>query len=171
MKKFIRDQIRRLIASARKRIAAYLGGSDKPGDKHPSIHAIRFLGPSIAGWQETTTLHAYKQGASLMLRYDKADIWPEATSRATDGGPLVGNVWVVVQVDGEWLCDTWDWMRPGQQSKALASVRGTDGHIQRPPLSTWIPRSGHAYGFIVSTPARAGVETIMERSQISWVDW
>ncbi len=132
---------------------------------------VQWLDTNISSWPQTATLNARVSGGTLHLRYDKAKVWPTARTRASDGGPLNGNCWILVNVDGTWNAATFDWLRTGQTTKPVGSVRGTGGHIPRAPLNTFVPRSGERYGFMVSTPARGPERTINERSNISMVTW
>ncbi len=142
------------------------GGSDAI-----SLSGVVWLDTNVSGWSRTATLNASVGGGMINLPYDKANVWPTTRTRASDGGPLNGNCWVFVQVNGTWHAATFDWMRTGQTAKAAASVRGTGGHIPRAPLNTWTPRSGETIGFMVSTPARTADRTINERSNVSMVTW
>jgi hypothetical protein len=132
---------------------------------------VQWLDTNISNWPQTATLNASVSGGTLHLRYNKAKVWPTARTRASDGGPLNGNCWILVNIDGTWHAATFDWLRTGQTSKPVGSVRGTGGHIPRAPLNTFVPRSGERYGFMVSTPARGPERTINERSNISMVTW
>lgn len=142
------------------------GGSDAI-----SLSGVVWLDQDVSGWSRTATLNASVSGGAIQLNYDKANVWPTARTRASDGGPLVGNCWVFVNVGGTWHAATFDWMRSGQTAKAVSSVRGTGGHIPHAPLSSWTPSSGQTYGFMVTTPARGGERTINERSNVSMVTW
>jgi len=135
------------------------------------LPGVVWLDTDISGWSQTAVLHAGVSGGTLRLSYDKASVWPTTATRASDGGPLNGNCWVIVNLDGTWYAATFDWMRTGQTSKSTAAVRGTDGHIRQSPLNSWTPRSGETYGFMVSTPARTGERTVNQRSNVSMVQW
>lgn len=145
-------------------------GSSDPGSPI-NLSSVRWLDTNISGWAQTATLNASLSGGTLVLSYDKANAWPTARTRASDGGPLVGNVWIFVNRNGTWYGATWDWMRRGQTSKAKNSVRGTGGHIPHAPLNSFTPSPGQTYGFMVSTVARGGERTINERSNVSMVVW
>lgn len=154
-------------------------GNDRPNNPTPppddgspiDFSSVVWLSANISGWAQTATLQASVSGGTLRLNYDKAREWPTARTRASDGGPLNGNCWIFVNVNGVWHASTFDWMRSGQTSKPVNSVRGTGGHIPRAPLNTFTPRSGETYGFMVSTPARGAERTINERSNVSMVVW
>ncbi len=150
---------------------AETGSSEGTGADEIPLSGVVWLDTDVSGWAQTTTLSAGVSGGTIRLDYDKASVWPHASTRASNGGPLVGNCWVFVNLDGTWYAATWDWMRPGQTSKAASAVRGTGGHIGRAPLNTWTPKSGETYGFMVSTVARTGDRTINERSNVTMVTW
>lgn len=136
---------------------------DEPSD-------IKWHGVDASKWPVTTQLSVSLDARNIHLRYDKASSWPIARTRATNGGPLVGNAWVLIPRDGVWHAHTFEWMRRGQQSKARGSVRGTGGHIQSRDFSDWTPVPGETYRFMVSTPAR-GERGIDERSDIVGITW
>ncbi len=146
--------------------AATGGGSDAI-----SLSSVVWLDTDVSGWSMAATLNASVGGGMINLPYDKANVWPTTSTRASDGGPINGNCWVFVRVNGTWHAATFDWMRTGQAAKAATAVRGTGGHIPHAPLNTWTPRSGERYGFMVSTPARTDDRTINERSNVSMVTW
>ena len=128
------------------------------------------MSPGDPPWPVTTTLNAHVSGNTLVLANDKERTWPRGLE-ARGGGAINANAWVFVDVGGTWYAATWEWLRTGQHSKLLSWVKGTDGHIHGAPLSTWTPKSGETYGFMVSTPARSAVRTVNERSNVSWVVW
>ncbi len=130
-----------------------------------------WLDADISAWPVVSPLAASVAGGTLHLQYSHASAWPVARQRAKDGGPLVGNVWVIARIEGTWYAATWDWMRLGQQSKAAASLRGTGGHIQHAPLNRWTPSPGEPLGLIVSTPARGAERTRNERTGVAWIIW
>ncbi len=144
-----------------------------PGDGKDelSLKDVVWLDTDISGWPITTQLNASVSGGSMLLPYDKARVWPTAKTRASNGGPLNGNAWIVVNVGGTWYAATWEWLRTGQTSKPISAVTGGGGHIPKAPLNAFRPRSGETYGFMVSTPARTGDRTINERSNVSLVVW
>ncbi|MCC5843645.1 MAG: hypothetical protein JJU05_05275 [Verrucomicrobia bacterium] len=141
------------------------------GQDEISMSGVVWLDANVSGWPITTQLNARVSGGSILLPYDKASSWPTARTRASNGSPLVGNVWIFVNRGGTWYAATWDWMRPGQTAKSTSAVRGTGGHIRSAPLNNFTPRSGETYGFMVSTPARSAERTINQRSNVSLVVW
>lgn len=134
-----------------------------------NANEVVWLDADVSGWARTATLRAGVTAGSVILAYDKAGEWPNTRTRASDGGPLIGNCWVIVNQGGTWYGATWDWMRPGQQAKARPALTGRNGHIQSAPLNAWRPSSGEQIGLMVSTPGRTGERTINERSNIDLV--
>ncbi len=141
---------------------------EQPANEFPD--GTRWLHADVSGWPVTATLNASVDARTIHLRYDKANTWPVLRQRAQNGGPLVGNVWAVIQHDGQWYAVAWDWMRQGQQSKGRSSFRGSGGHMPG-PLSNFTPRSGEVYYFFVSTAARGAERSSNERSNLSQVVW
>ncbi len=135
------------------------------------LSKVVWLDTDISGWASTATLNASTSGDTLILDYDKANVWPTAQTRARNGGPLNATAWVFVNIDGTWHAATFEWMHRGGTTRHFSSVRGTGGHIQHAPLNRWRPVSGETYGFMVTTPARTADRTINERSNVSMVTW
>ncbi len=132
---------------------------------------VVWLDADVSGWARTASLNASVSGDTLILDYDKASVWPTASTRARSGGPLNAAAWVIVNIDGTWYAATFEWMRTGGTTRQLDSVRGSGGHIPHAPLNRWRPVSGETYGFMVTTPARTADRTINERSNVSMVTW
>ncbi len=141
--------------------------ADLPADLPESV---TWLHHDISAWPVTASLEASIEPALIRLSYDKARAWPVAKTKASDGGDLVGNCWVLIEQDGQWYAVAWDWMRHGQTAKPRSSLRGSDNHMPG-ALSSFSPQSGARYGFVVSTPARGQERTSNERSNVSWVTW
>ena len=131
--------------------------SEQPHDGIPD--GTIWLHKDVSGWPITTTLSAaVSKSGTVTLSYDKARVWPEV-----DGA--VANPWVFVQLDGQWYAATWEWLRPGQQSKDMGG-KSWGGHIKRPPLSAWEPKSGERVFMMVSGLARSGTKNVQERSNL-----
>jgi hypothetical protein len=135
-----------------------------------SLNNVVWHGVDVSSWPVTASLNAYIANGVLWLSNNKENEWP-GSIEARGGGAINGVAWVFVEIDGTWHAATWEWLRRGQHSKLVSWVKGTNGHIHYAPLNTWVPRSGETYGFMVSTPARGGVRTINERSNISLIRW
>lgn len=76
-----------------------------------------WLNQNITNWKKTATLNARVDSSTIHLNYDKSTSWPAGKTLARDGGEMVGNAWVFVNLNGVWNAETWEWMRKGQQGK------------------------------------------------------
>jgi hypothetical protein len=135
-----------------------------------SLSGVVWLDMDISGWPITTSLNPHVSGGVLWLENDKENVWPDGVE-ARGGGGCNANAWIFVKVDGTWYAATWEYLRRGGHHKQAAWLKGGDGHISSPPLSTWYPRSGETYGHMVSTLARGGYRTIDERSNVALHTW
>ncbi len=139
-------------------------------DNLKDFEPLVWLDANVSSWKVTTKLNAHISGDQLVLANDKHDKWPRGLE-ARGGGAINANAWVLVNLDGKWHIATWEWLRTGQHNKDVDWLKGTDRHIHRAPLSTWEPKSGETYGFMVSTPARGAERTLNERSDVSLLVW
>ena len=133
---------------------------------------IEWANANISGWPATAKLTVSFSGQTLNMRYDKANVWPAGNTRASDGGPLVGNAWVIAKspVTGRLTAATWEWMRPGQQAKPAYKVE--DGHTKvRQFPSGWQPVAGEEVWIMVSSMVRGSERTVNERSNAVKVTW
>jgi hypothetical protein len=123
---------------------------------------VVWLHKDVSAWPITATLSASVSTAgTVTLTYDKSRSWGEV-----DGA--VANPWIFVELDGQWYGATWEWLRPGQQSKQMGG-KSWGGHIKRAPLSSWEPKSGERVFMMVSGLARSGTKNVAERSNLSEV--
>lgn len=129
----------------------------------PSMSKITWLNTDISGWKQTTKLSASQSGSTVTLNYDKSKVWPDM------GGNINANVWIVIPLDGRYYAVTWEWLRPGQQSKAACAV--SPSHFKNSKVSNWYPKKGETYHMMVSTPARGPQRTLNERSNLAPVKW
>jgi len=149
---------------------------DSPPSQSSDIpEPVKMLHADVSGWEKTATLHASVSGSKIILNYDKARIWP---ARERYGVMVNANPWVFVQKDdGIWYGATFEWLRPGQTSKPLATVNGA--HIKGMngigvrvrPLLDFEPISGETYYFMVSGLARDAARNVQERSNAVPVVW
>ncbi len=148
----------------------YFGGADQPDPEDPiDLSRVRWMDADVSGWTETARLTARHGGSYMIVDYDKAGVWPPGEFTA-DGSPLVGNPWIFIKVNGAWVAQTWEWLRPNQTSKNISSVSGD--HFVSGEMRDWSPVSGETYGFMVSTQARRGYRSpVNERSNVSMVVW
>lgn len=140
------------------------GGGDAASGASFSLGGVHWLHANVSGWAQTATLSGVNiSGGSITLKYNKAKVWPAV-------GGLNANPWIFVNRDGKWYGATWGWLRHGQTTKAVSSVRGD--HIKKAPLNNFTPVSGETYGFMVSGLARdKGTRNVSERSNVVMVRW
>ena len=161
--------------------AAPSGTSGAPGVRDEINPAeVTWLHTDVGGWPVTSTITSVRirdvPAGGICIEHTKADSWPG--TQTAGGSNLAGNPWVFARVNGRWHAATYEWLRPGQTCKLAVAgshaepSRELGPHIKRSPLDSWVPRSGDAVGFMVSTPARAGPEgPVQERSNIVLQDW
>ncbi|MDD5705135.1 MAG: hypothetical protein PHR35_04360 [Kiritimatiellae bacterium] len=140
------------------------GGSSGGSAGPINLGSVRWLHHNVSGWAQTANLSSVRiSGGSITLNYNKARVWPEV-------GGVNANPWIFVNLDGTWYAATWEWLRFGQTTKAVTSVRGD--HIKKAPLNNFTPVSGETYGFMVSGLARdKSTRNVSERSNIVMVRW
>ena len=128
---------------------------------------VVWLHTDVSGWAQTASLGVSISGDTIRLKYDKTNVWPARVPLTST--PLNANAWVFVRQNGTWYAATWEWLKPGQTSKATSSVNGH--HIGRAPLQNFSPKSGEVYGFMVSGLARNATRNVYERSNVVMVRW
>lgn len=103
----------------------------------------------------------------VVLAHSKAGHWPIVVQ---DGTAVEGNPWLVALVNGEWLCATWEWLRPGQIRKTMPPDDFRNA-IKAPEFIGWSAEN-QLVGFFVSTLARGSARSpVQERSNVSWWDY
>lgn len=124
---------------------------------------VVWLYENVSGWAQTSSLSVSFSGGYINLNYDKARVWP-----AVNGSNA--NPWVFVFRDGKWYAATFEWLRFGQTSKPMFTVRGD--HIKKSPLNNFQPVSGEVYGFMVSGLARdSSTRNVRERTNVVMKRW
>ena len=131
-----------------------------------ALSSVTWLNTDVSSWKQTSTLSVSISGGTITLNYDKANTWP---SGSVDGTKVNANPWVFVKLDNKWYAATFEWLRPGQTSKPTSTVDGS--HINASPLSSWHPKSGETYGFMVSGLARSSTRNVTERTQVVMAKW
>jgi hypothetical protein len=118
----------------------------------------------VSDWAETAHLTVRLTSSSIILDYDKANVWPP-------NGDVVANPWIFVPKENGpgWYAATFEWMRPGQTSKNISSVSGS--HIKQAPLQDFAPVPGVWYGFMVSGLCRDSRRNVYERSNVYMLQW
>ena len=128
------------------------------------LNSVKWLHTNVSGWAETSRITNVSIGnPPICIEHTKAGRWP-----AKNG--LEGNPWIFVNLNGQWYAGTYEWLASGQICKGIHA--GNIGeHIGIPPLNSWRPRSGELVGFMVSARARAGGDTVSERSNVVMMRW
>lgn len=133
---------------------------------------VTWLHANVRDWPATAQMTASISGGQIRFPYDKANVWPVATSGTGKG--TNANVWAIVPIAGQWYAATWEWLRKGQTSKptwVLDKSTGKGDHFKVAPLNKWTPRSGERFYLMVSGHARAAGRNVQERSNPSPVVW
>ena len=135
------------------------------------LSSIQWLHASVRDWPQTATITGAKiDKKTISFPYDKADVWPVATSGT--GKDTNANVWAIVNIGGKWYAGTWEWLRKGQTSKVAGCLDGSKGdHFKVSPLNSWRPKSGEEFYLLVSGHARDAGRNVKERSQPVKVRW
>ncbi|NLF96499.1 MAG: hypothetical protein GX569_07155 [Candidatus Riflebacteria bacterium] len=134
------------------------------------LSQVAWDGHDIRNWPVTSNLSAGVVGGKVNLKHDKANTWPDVGKKASDGGPVTGNAWVIAKINGQWRAATWEWLRKGQQSKAATSIAGD--HVKRGTWpKDWRPSPGETIYIAVSGLCRDKTRNVSERSQFKKVVW
>ncbi len=142
------------------------GGSVSGGNSDFSdfnFSKVTWLDQNVSGWAETSRITSIqvKSGGQICINDTERGQWP--TGNPLGGGPLDGNPWVFVKINGRYYGATYEWLRPGQickfgheNTKPLSKVYNSAwrGHIRLSPLKQWVARPGEVVGFMVSGFAR-----------------
>jgi len=137
---------------------------------------VRFVHENVSSWPVTSTLNVSVSGSILNLEYDKKNTWGSRSSSLCTG--CNANPWVIVNFDGQWWAGTYEWFRFGQTAKDWTKVL-EGGHIKGGPFgfsrSTWQPKNGETYGFMVSGlarfPTNVSPGNVQERTNIQLYKW
>ncbi|ODS52857.1 MAG: hypothetical protein ABS36_15420 [Acidobacteria bacterium SCN 69-37] len=135
------------------------------------------LGPSsVAAWPQTSTVIGVRSGGGqLCVNHTKLGAWPLV--RFFDTTAYVeASQWVFANIGGQWVGGAGEWVRPGQECKAVdAQSIGRDAFYgdNMEPLRSWVPRPGEQFAVMVTTPARAwpNMTSTNERSNVVFVRW
>lgn len=141
-----------------------------PGEEADSpikLSDVEWLHTDVSGWKETGKLKSVSTGSgTITLDYDKANVWPAVKVR---DNMLNANPWIFVKKGNKWYAGTFEWFRPGQTTKKIASV--ADDHIKESELDGFKPKVGETYGFMVSGLARDENRNTEERTNIVMYQW
>ncbi|HRT06167.1 MAG TPA: hypothetical protein P5204_10755, partial [Kiritimatiellia bacterium] len=133
---------------------------------------VAWLHENVRDWPATAKMTASVGNGLINFPYDKANVWPVATSGVEAG--TNANVWAIVKIGGVWYAGTWEWLRKGQTSKPAGCLGHTGGygdHFKKAPLSSWTPKSGESFYVMVSGHARSSGRNVMERANPVKVTW
>ena len=145
-------------------------GIQVAGDWPAELADVKWLHANVRDWPQTAKLTANVDAKNINFPYDKAGVWPVATSGTGEG--TNANVWAIVQISGKWFAATWEWLRKGQTSKPVGCLDGSKGdHFKVSPLNKWRPKSGERFYLMVSGHARTASRNVKERSNPYKVTW
>jgi hypothetical protein len=137
------------------------------------LEDVVWLHANVRDWPVTTKIVGAKvANGQIQFPYDKANVWPVATSGT--GKDTNANPWAIVQIGGTWYAATWEWLRAGQTSKpmwVLDKSTGKGDHFKVSPLNNWKPKSGERFYVMVSGHARSTGRNVKERSDPVEVVW
>ena len=143
------------------------------GDWPAELADVKWLHANVRDWPQTAKLTANVDAKNINFPYDKAGVWPVATSGVEEG--TNANPWVIVKwTDGKWYAATFGWLRKGQTAKpkwVLDRSTGKGDHIKVSPLSNWKPKSGERFYVMVSGHARSTGRNVKERSDPVEIVW
>lgn len=133
----------------------------------------------IAKWDVTADLQDLRvYWNRIVFPYDQSPPWPVFDPDAER--PVVGNLWFMANLQGMdgWYAGTVDWIRPHQKDKRLDvpekhidTAHALPTFIKEGPLGSYVPGIGDPCGFLVSSIARNGLNTVNERSNVLLFDW
>ena len=122
---------------------------------------------NVGLWPITAALHGVRwvKDGVMCGSITGVDHWPEIPGY--NPKHTVGSWWLVAKFEGVWRAATMEWYGRGKLSFRGKKWNGHDD--THGPLTHWKPTPGATIGVMISTPARAGVQTITERSAIVWL--
>ena len=141
------------------------------------------LNPSLVTWDEPAgDVGAWPVTASIIdgkltkdgmeASYVGTDAWPARRDSGTNPAPTIGNWWLIAYCpDGKWHGATIEWLGRGKTRVTGKRWDGTDDIHGMIGLHLARPSKGTASYIMISGCARAGAETVKERSQTKKVVW
>jgi hypothetical protein len=132
------------------------------------LSQVKWLHADVSQWRVTSRITNLKVASDgVTIDHTNAGLWPAVSP---DGVAVEGNPWVFVNRGGKWYAATYEWLRSGQIRKGV-TADNIGAHTKREPLESWVPQPGEVVGFMVSTPARSGLRTVNERSNVVLTRW
>jgi hypothetical protein len=142
-----------------------------PDEIHPAD--INWQGVNVGAWKKIASLGVSLDGGGIIYDQEATSHWPSKRfGNNPDGTPkyLVGNAWIFIKRNGEWVGVTHEWMRPGQKRKGKASVAWD--HIKHHWFpEPWTPTVGEQYGACISGLCRDATRNVNERTNIKLCTW
>lgn len=141
----------------------------------PSGRPVQLLhgkGQEVATWPVTVRLLGVTTGETAQtLRYETdlaKKLWPATADN------LYANPWIIrVRPDGTAVAATWEWLRPGQTTKAVARAgdAGLAAHTKKPEFAGWVPQPGEWVGWFISSLCRDSRRNGNSRTNVVWQRW
>lgn len=151
--------------------------------------SIKWLHTSeVANWPITSTIDKdsfqIKSNGEICISHSKggegSGKW-QTKNNVAQGitGPVQANVWVIVQICGQYYAAIYEWLKPDQgchlldmqtlQNLYLHPTKSLGKRTNASPLDRWVPVGDDIVGFMVSGLAKNAVRGSRERSNIQWV--
>jgi hypothetical protein len=142
--------------------------------------AIAGAPQDIASWPQTATINVVEQdgnastGGLMCISFTISDNWPSIPYFGDPTVPIYANQWYFAHINGQWYGGPGEYLRADRPSfcktgQGTNSIGPDGGWTQ--PMASWAPQAGELVGYMISTPARAGMRSINERSNIVVQPW
>lgn len=138
-------------------------------------------GAEMASWPVTGTITAVEQDGNpagdgpMCIAFVTSVPWPTIPFFGDQDVQVYANQWYFAFINGQWYGGPGEYLRAERgfcKTGQATDHIGPDGGWTS-PMNTWAPRAGELVGYMMSTPARAGMRSINHRSDIvvqPWVD-
>lgn len=134
------------------------------------LSQVVWLDADVSTWPVTHDLSISFNGDDIVYNTEATSEWPKKfMGDVAKGGYLVGNPWIFIERDGKWHGMTYEWLRKGQKSKPLHTVKGD--HIKKTGWHSWAPTDGQRYAFMLSGLARNSDRNIEARTPAVFATW
>jgi hypothetical protein len=147
-------------------------------DLHSVI--ISYVGaPNPADWPVTATIGAVEQDGSsatpgnMCISFATTVEWPNIPFFGDPDVPVWANQWYFANIGGKWYGGPGEYLRADRgfcKSGQHTNEIGPDGGWIS-PMREWAPKPGELVGFMMSTPARSGMRSTDQRSNIVIQPW
>lgn len=139
-------------------------------------------GAELVNWPQTATITVVEQDGNpngdgpMCIGFTMDRQWPSIPFFGAEEVPVYANQWYFAYINGQWYAGPGEYLRADRTSVCKTGQAtdhiGPDGGWYS-PMNTWAPKAGELVGYMMSTPARGGMRSINERSNIvvrPWVD-